>query len=220
MGTTLIFIREKKTSKYYLNANIDIIADTFGFMIMQPPIELSHERNTISFYVEHQNFGYYMQTLREQLNWKQTFLAEKAGLTSQYISQVENGKKFPKDSTLLKIVEALFTDQSIKYVDNNSVTTKVVNDMVGLSNEDKTEKIDADTILALQSLQLVLKSIVDTDDYFLLSLANETMTSYRAFYNCLNDKDNTTANNLIETIVNKVRIGLEKVRDEHSKLDL
>ena len=217
MGLTLIFIRESKTSKYFLNADINIITDTFGFMIMQPPIEVNHENNTITFYIEHENFGYYMQVLREHLNWKQTFLAEKAGLTSQYISQVENGKKFPKDSTLLKIVEAMFTDQSIKYINPyTSTTSKTIDTIKTTSDEEKKETLDAITILELQSLQLSLNSIVDTDDLHLLALVNETMSCYRAFYNCLSDNDRATADDLIEIIVNKVRTGLERVRDEHN----
>jgi len=54
MGILLIFVREKKTTKYHLNADINMIADTYGFMVMQPPIELNHEQNSITFYLEHE----------------------------------------------------------------------------------------------------------------------------------------------------------------------
>lgn len=215
MGVLLVFVREKKETKYYLNADINMIADTYGFMIMQPPIELNHEQNSITFYLEHENFGSSMQVLREQKAWNQTYLSEKTGLTSQYISQMEHNKKTPKDTTLLKILEVMFCDQTHNYIEEPySKTQAYSNSMVGMSPEERQEKMDGDMLLAIQELHLNLKSIVDTNDIYLLSLANETLSSYRAFYNCATAKDTATAANLITTVTNKVSTGLKKVLEE------
>lgn len=225
MGITLIFIRENKTTKHYLNADIDIIADTFGLFVMAPPIEMDRDKKTITIYLEHNNFGFYMQTLREQLGWKQTYLSEKTKLTPQYISQVENNKKTPKDTTLLKLLDAFFVNNTIEYTDSYSSTeqtTRKIREMSydeEISKEEKQKEIEDDFSRQLCALQLAFNSIVDTEDLYLLALTKETVSLYRAFYNCLKADDKITTDNLIETIINKVENGLKQVRDEHHYLE-
>ena len=217
MGLTLVFVREQKTTKYFLDADINVIGDTHGFMVAQPPIVLDYDHNTITFYLEDKNFGNSMQVIRQQLDWNQSYLAKMTGLTSQYISMMEHDKKTPKDETLLKIVKALFCHQSHEYIDKPySETQAYSNSLSSLSSDERQEKISEDVILEIQQLQVYLETIARSDDIYFITLVNETLSSYMAFANCVSKKDFTTANLLIDTITNKVRTGLKKLCDENA----
>jgi transcriptional regulator with XRE-family HTH domain len=56
---------------------------------------------------EVQGLGYNIFTLRNNLRLTQEELAQKCGVTQQFIQMLENGKKNPSVSTLKKLAAAL-----------------------------------------------------------------------------------------------------------------
>ena len=55
-------------------------------------------------------FGHNIFTLRDRRGWTQELLAEKAGVSKNSISDVENGQKFVRADTLVNLALALETD--------------------------------------------------------------------------------------------------------------
>lgn len=58
--------------------------------------------------------------LREERGWKQTKLAEKAGISVTYLSEVENGKRSMGSDVLLRVADALGV--SLDYIVKGTVT--------------------------------------------------------------------------------------------------
>jgi len=54
-------------------------------------------------------FGHNIFTLRDRKGWTQELLAEKAGVSKNSISDVENGQKFVRADTLVNLALALDT---------------------------------------------------------------------------------------------------------------
>ena len=54
-----------------------------------------------------QSFGARLRRIREQKQWSQTQLAEKAGLTPAAVSQIESDERQPSFNTLSKLAAAL-----------------------------------------------------------------------------------------------------------------
>lgn len=52
-------------------------------------------------------FGVRIKSLREQNTWTQEFLAEKIGISTNYLTSIERGKENPTIEMLIKIAEGL-----------------------------------------------------------------------------------------------------------------
>jgi transcriptional regulator with XRE-family HTH domain len=52
-------------------------------------------------------FGEIVRRLRKEYDWTQEDLADRAGLTSTYVGQVERGDKVPSLTVVLKLAHAL-----------------------------------------------------------------------------------------------------------------
>lgn len=53
------------------------------------------------------NIGESIQAFRKQKNLRQTHIADQCGITTTYLSQIENNKKDPTIATLKKICKAM-----------------------------------------------------------------------------------------------------------------
>ncbi len=56
--------------------------------------------------------------LRKQLGWSQELLAEKTGVSSPYITQIENGKRTPSLDIVEKLANALGIEYKTLFEDN------------------------------------------------------------------------------------------------------
>lgn len=101
---TLVICRGNTKTKYPLAIDIDAVENKFGILIHSTAINLS---NVLTIDLNTSDFSTAIYNLRVTAGFSQVELSKKSDLTSQYISQVENGKKIPKDSTILKLLNAL-----------------------------------------------------------------------------------------------------------------
>jgi transcriptional regulator with XRE-family HTH domain len=56
------------------------------------------------------DLGEKVRQAREELGWSQTALAERAGLSNGYLSQIENGNVQPRPAKVRKLLHMLFPD--------------------------------------------------------------------------------------------------------------
>lgn len=57
--------------------------------------------------VDYKIIGLHVSTYRHQYNWTQAQLAEKAGVSKQFISNIECGRTIPSLATVLSLCDAL-----------------------------------------------------------------------------------------------------------------
>ena len=55
-------------------------------------------------------FGYHIKTRRKSRDWTQEVLAEKAGVSKNTISDIENGDKFARANTLIQLANVFETE--------------------------------------------------------------------------------------------------------------
>ncbi len=60
-----------------------------------------------SVYVNYKIIGLNVNTHRKRLNWTQDQLAERAGISKQFVSNIERGKTIPSLLTVLSLCDAL-----------------------------------------------------------------------------------------------------------------
>lgn len=105
--TTLVIIRENKTTKYPLDIDAKAVRNKYGTMLWDNALDLSEDDAVLTVNTQASTFNTIMGSLRIAAELSQVELAEMAELTPQYISLVENGKKIPKDSTIIKLFDVL-----------------------------------------------------------------------------------------------------------------
>lgn len=83
--------------------------------------------------------GYRIMLRRKQLNIKQSELAEKLGVSDNQISNIENGKSFPKFNNFIAICNILDcnADYLLSGILKNTVNENIVDMVASLSIEEQ-----------------------------------------------------------------------------------
>ena len=80
-----------------------------------------------------------LKTLRKERGWTAEVLAEKAGSSKSYISEIENGKKFPSGRLLKRFAEELGVSV-FELIDSDDLAAEIrahIEIMKDLSEEDR-----------------------------------------------------------------------------------
>jgi transcriptional regulator with XRE-family HTH domain len=93
--------------------------------------------------VDYKQMGLRIGLRRRELGMKQTELAERASLSSNYISSVENGKSIPTIATLVKLclVLDITPDYCLLGIMRSNDVPKNITDNLRLCSEDTMELI-------------------------------------------------------------------------------
>lgn len=89
------------------------------------------------------NFGHAIRKIRNEKGTRQNFVAEKAGISNEYLSNIESGAKKPTMKVLEKIAAALGVSAAyllVSAVEDNidsDVSTEKVDDLKNILNSIK-----------------------------------------------------------------------------------
>jgi len=93
-------------------------------------------------------FGQRIQELRRRQSFSQEQLAEKAGISSNYLSRIERGKENPTFDMFIKLSKALKTDLSEMFDFGHNVNSKELKEAI----QQFSEKADEPTLRIISQI--------------------------------------------------------------------